>query len=365
MKLILLFLSLQITLAGKAQFDVVKYFSDSISFSYEACTSVKEKKKESKSCTIVKSVVRNYGEQIRVTLIRVKNGEVSNEDRKNYEEGDLSSIDFYNSEIVAHKEFNAVYDKKEYTGFTTPAEVYELRLKAYYYKPGFASVSKYFGRSSALAIYMYFPSYSAAQEAKTFLQTLAKINAETNRIAAGGTLQALPVSECGAKDTRYVNKTYGFTLCLDAKETAADLTYEKYNYQYLKDFVLIKGYSDLPFYVCPVSFKGEKDSMVIFKKFEAEFFDKIGADKISKKEIYLDRYTKADATTAHGSHFRGYNVTLKSGEEIKICFEYMLDGNSKFDAICFAYMSPGGLEGAGYSFRNSALLLQTGVLSFK
>jgi hypothetical protein len=195
------------------------------------------------------------------------------------------------------------------------------------------------------------------------LESLKDIFANTNKAATGGVLQDLPVSKCNEKGTRYVNKDYGFTLCLLAEETAAEVTYSKHNYQYLKDATTIKGYSDLPFFIYPIKFKPEKDTLAVFKKFEAEFFDKLG-DGVLKKDIYLDEYTKATAYAAHGYYFRGYNVTLKGGGEAKICFEYLTEGNTKFDALCFAYMAPDGLAGAGYSFRNSALLLESVVLKF-
>jgi hypothetical protein len=346
------------TISASAQFDVVQYFSDPVSFSFEACSSGPLKKGQAHYCNTINSVVRIIGEQFKITesSVKTQSGKESsiNADQLDYVEGNISSIDFYRSTINKHKENSS-------TNTTTPAEVYELRLMAKNEGPWFADQSRYFGRKGVYSTYLYFPSYKAAQEAKDFLESLNEINTRAN---AGGVLQELPGSKCDAKGSRYVNKDYGYTLCLMTEETAAELTYSKYNYQYLKDFTTIKGYSDLPFYVCPIKFNLEKDSLAVFKKFEAEFFNRLG-DAVTKKEIYLDNHTKASAITAHGSYFRGYNVTLKGGGEAHICFEYMTEGNTKFDALCFAYMSPGGLSGAGYSFRNSALLLESVVLTFK
>lgn len=361
MKFILLVLSFTLTISVSAQFDVAKYFSDSVSFSYTACSSGPLKKGQAHYCNTVKFVARVTGDNFRFTESSVKSqsGKESsiNADQLDYVEGNLSSIDFYRSTIAKHTENSS-------TTTTTPAEIYLLTLKVKDNVPWFADQSRYFGRKGTYSTSMYFPSQRAAQEAKYFLENLKDIYAKAGKAATGGVLQDIPDSKCDAKGTRYVNKEYGFTLCLLPEETTGELSYTKNNFQYLKDVTTVKGYSDLPLYVCPISFKSEKDSLEVFKKFEAEFFGRLG-DGVVKKEIYMDEYTKKTAYSTYGYYFRGYTITLKGGGEAKVGFQYITKGNTKFDALCFAFMAPGGLAGAGYSFRNSALLLESVVLTFK
>lgn len=361
MKFISLILSCTITISASAQFDVAKYFSDPVSFTYESCSSGPVKKGQANYCTTVKYVARIIGDRFRVTesSVKLQNGKESsiNADQLDYIEGEISSINFYASTIVKHIENSS-------TNTTTPTEIFLLNLKVKDNAPWFADQSRYFGRKGISSIYMYFPSYKAAQEGKDFLESQKSINANSNKPVTGGILQGLPDSKCNIKGTRYINKNYGFTMCLTAEETASDLSYSKYNFQYLKDFTLVKGYSDLPFYVCPIDFKSEKDSLVVFKKFEAEFFEKVG-DIVVNKEIYLDQYTPKTNYSTHGSYFRGYKITLKGGGEGILGFEYLTEGNTKFDALCFAFMAPSGMSTAVYSLHNSVLLLESVVLKFK
>ena len=180
----------------------------------------------------------------------------------------------------------------------------------------------------------------------------------------GLTLQELPEAKCFEEQQRYVNNQYGYTLCLDIKETAEEMTYAKSNPLYLVDFTTIKGYSDLPIYIFPVDYKRKKDSLVMFRNYEDEFFARMGTANISKKDLDKNTYTAA-TDTKPASYFRRYAITLSSGDEAVVCFTYLLQGNSKFDALCIAYMAPTTLIGAGYAFRSAALESQFVILSFK
>ncbi len=357
MKTTFVFLCTLIAFSVQAQFNVENYFTGSVSFSFEDCSLKTVKKKEVKSCKTYKYIARINGEQFRLTEIQVwPNGQIMNTNMASYVEGNLSSISFIQSTIEK---------MQPVSGYTiNPADIYYLKLRVKDGKPLFKDVTEFFATTGTSSVSMYFPSYAAAEQAKTLLQNIADINSR----AANGpnlVLQDIPVSKCSDKASRFVNKNYGYTLCLEQNETANEKTYSKYNHTYLKDFTTVSGYSDLPFYIFSIDFKNEPDSILVFNKTEQEFFDKLGAATILKKEIYMDKYTKASSPGEHNSYFRGYDVTLASGAEAIICFDYLLDGNRKFDALCFAYMAPTGLEGAGYSFRNLALMEECVVLTFK
>jgi hypothetical protein len=358
MKAHLLMACLLIAFSVQAQFSVENYFNDPVSFSYEVCHTRIEKKKEVKSCYVYKYVVRIKGAQFRVTTItKNPNGNEINANMASYVEGNLSSIFFITSKVE-----KLVLSPGE---TSTPADIYYLTLREKSGEPWFSDVSEFFGTKGTSDVRMYFPSAKAAEEAKTLLQTYAEMQLRQNDAWSYQVLQDIPDSKCDAKGSRYVSKNYGYTLCLESNETAEELSYSKLNYNYLKDFTRVKGYSDLPFYIFSIDYKTEPDSILVFNKTEEEFFDKMGAANIVKKEIYVDKYTAPDTPGSHGTYVRGYTVTLKNEAEVNIIFNYKLGGNSRFDALCFAYMAPTGLEGAGYSFRNSALLSECVVLTFK
>jgi hypothetical protein len=177
-------------------------------------------------------------------------------------------------------------------------------------------------------------------------------------------LPALPPSKCTGKSNRYVNSKYGFTLCVPNDETASDLSFAKFNHVYLKDFVSIKGTSGLPSFVFPIAFSGEKDSLLVFKKFEAEIFERYG-DAIASRNLSTEKYTKPDGQGKAGTYSRVYDITLKAGGNGKFDFTYRMGGNQTFNALCFAYMAPAGIEGMSYALFNEARLLECVVLQFK
>jgi hypothetical protein len=175
----------------------------------------------------------------------------------------------------------------------------------------------------------------------------------------------VPASECSTKNVRYINNKFGFTLCLPPAATTEALKSTKNKTDYLKDFIIIKGISALPYFVYPILFKSETDSLSVYKKFESEFFDRLGTDKILKKEVDYSKYKGPSDIATYPSYYRRYKVTMASGVETEIGFEYLHVGNNKFDALCFAYIAPGGEEGWSYSLHNSVLLLESIILKAK
>lgn len=357
MKKLFFFIYCSLAFTAQAQFDAAKYFSDSVSFSYQECRASIVRKKEVMTCSNYKFFNRIIGTQFTTTQIMYwPNKTIVNEGRTEYDGGTFSSIDFNRSTIKPLYQYNTV---------TTPEQVYVLTLKGKDPQHWFARVSKYFPLKAIEEIRLYFPSINAAQETKDYLKLMRDIFQGGAKRGEGLTLQILPAAKCFEKQQRYVNEKFGYTLCLDGEEKAEEKTFAKFNHKYLTEFTTITGYSDLPFYIFPVDYKRQNDSLAIFKNYEDEFFQRLGTASIVKKELDKNIYTPTKDRNKPASYFRRYFITLSSGDEAVICFNYLLQGNSMFDALCIGYMAPTTLIGAGYAFRSAALESQCVLLSFK
>ncbi|HEY6063951.1 MAG TPA: hypothetical protein VIV35_10105 [Chitinophagaceae bacterium] len=165
MKYSLLILYILLTVTVQAQFTPKKYFTDSISFSYDECRLIQKKgvKDRIKMCTPITYEARASFSEFSVTEIRENSkSNPINKDAKFYYHGLINSIDFDRSEIVQYTEYGETT--------TNPTEIYELRLKAKNDQLPFTSKDAYFPQSTTLAIYMFFATESDAKATKDFLE---------------------------------------------------------------------------------------------------------------------------------------------------------------------------------------------------
>ena len=152
------------SLTVQAQFDAGKYFTDTISFSYQECEVSIVKKKEVTRCTTRKYITRIIGDQFTTTEITYwPSGTIVNKELTEYDGGKFTSIDFNKSTI------EPIFLFKNST--TTPAQVFVLKLVAKDMQHWFASVSKYFPVKATEHINLYFSSIADAEEAKSYLRS--------------------------------------------------------------------------------------------------------------------------------------------------------------------------------------------------
>ncbi|MEP7264430.1 MAG: hypothetical protein ABI772_08030 [Bacteroidota bacterium] len=358
MKILLIAASLLISINVSAQVDPLKYFTDAVSFSFDQNVVTIKRGRETKVTTNCKYIARIEDDQIKLTEMSVTGKEVNNADGKIYMSGEIANLNLNKIVIEDISEPDYVTDKMTIKHSTIPAVVFRLALEPVFGLPPFSTYNESVYVSSSNTLYMYFPSQAAAEEVLTLLKAKQEDIKRGYKEVSRTFEDFVPTSNCGTASKRYINKKYGFTLCLDEKENAEELSYENYNYQFLKDFVLVKGFSDLPFYICPIINKTENDVKVLFTTFEDEFFDRIGAQNFTSKTIYKDEHKDAVAPDGKETQFRGYTIMLTTGDEANVCFEYLLGGSVRFQALCFAYMAPPGIPGLSYSFKNSARILE-------
>ena len=152
-------------ISAHAQFDAKKYFTDSVSFTYQSCFTKKEKKKEVKVWGDEKCIAKLVFDSVRIYMVTVYPGSTTNTSMRKYVKVNIGDIDYNHSEIKKHVGFG---------GETNPATFYELHLKAKDDKHWFKSYSEFFATSFVEEAEMNFATYDDANAAKSYLEGLAK-----------------------------------------------------------------------------------------------------------------------------------------------------------------------------------------------
>lgn len=151
------------------QFSPEKYFTDSVSFTYEKCSVSIKKKKEVRNCKTHNFTARVEYNQLTIFEEFTSDNGMYNSDHLDYTYSNLADINYTSSTIKKNVEYQPV--DGSYAIVTKPEEYYRLSITPKYGK-GFGSVSRYFGRKGESSQSLYFNTQQDAMEALKFLENI-------------------------------------------------------------------------------------------------------------------------------------------------------------------------------------------------